>query len=100
MMVRLHAFTYVELSLDSPWLYCSIESFLQTHTHTHMHAHTDTHIHTSCTHSHAHVYIHIHTHTPTVGHYTIQVKAQVFTYGVKIIRHNFYILFHCIFSIM
>ena len=81
MMVRLHAFTYVELNLDSPWLYCSIKSFLQTH----MHAHTDSHIHMSHTRIYTHSYPHSHTHTPTVGHYTIQVKAQVFTYGVKII---------------
>ena len=69
MMVRLHAFTYVELNLDSPWLYCSIESFLQTHTH--MHAHTDMHIHTSrttftCTRIYTHSYPHSHTHTHTL----------------------------------
>ena len=92
--------TYVELNLDSPWLYCSIESFLQTHTY----ARTHRLAHSYVTHTYIHTFIptftHTHTHTPTVGHYTIQVKAQVFTYGLKIIRHNFYILFHCIFSIM
>ena len=61
MMVRLHAFTYVELNLDSPWLYCSIESFLQTHTY----ARTHRLAHSYVTHAYIHTFIHtfIHTHT-------------------------------------